>query len=98
MRWLRSQASTIERYHPLQDMTTLPSSPQLDAMRRAGYSDAQTWDWVLSLVRKRSQDLTFLDNAKGVVLKDDAGTPHYWRITVSSLGVLAVTDTGTTPP
>jgi len=35
---------------------------------------------------------------KGLVLKDTAGTPHYWRITVSTLGVLSVTDLGTTKP
>ena len=35
---------------------------------------------------------------KGLVLKDTAGTPHYWRITVSTLGVLTVADIGTTKP
>lgn len=35
---------------------------------------------------------------KGLVLKDTAGTPHYWRITVSTLGVLTATDLGTTKP
>lgn len=35
---------------------------------------------------------------KGLVLKDTAGTPHYWRITVTTLGTLTVTDLGTTKP
>jgi len=35
---------------------------------------------------------------KGLVLKDTAGTPHYWRITVTTAGVLTVTDLGTTKP
>jgi hypothetical protein len=35
---------------------------------------------------------------KGLVLKDAAGTPHYWRVTVSTLGVLVITDLGTTKP
>ena len=35
---------------------------------------------------------------KGLVLKDTAGTPHYWRITVSTLGTLTATDLGTTKP
>lgn len=35
---------------------------------------------------------------KGLVLKDTQGTPHYWRVTVSTLGLLVVTDLGTTKP
>lgn len=35
---------------------------------------------------------------KGLVLKDTAGTPHYWRVTVNTSGVLVVTDLGTTKP
>lgn len=35
---------------------------------------------------------------KGLVLKDIQGTPHYWRVTVSVLGVLQTADLGTTPP
>lgn len=35
---------------------------------------------------------------KGLVLKDTQGTPHYWRLTVTTLGVLVTTDLGTTAP
>lgn len=35
---------------------------------------------------------------KGLVLKDTQGTPHYWRITVSTTGVLTTTDLGTGKP
>lgn len=35
---------------------------------------------------------------KGLVLKDTQGTPHYWRVTISILGVLTTTDLGTTKP
>lgn len=35
---------------------------------------------------------------KGLVLKDTAGTPHYWRVTVSTLGALVTTDLGTSKP
>lgn len=35
---------------------------------------------------------------KGLVLKDTQGTPHYWRVTVSTLGALTTTDLGTTKP
>ena len=35
---------------------------------------------------------------KGLVLKDVADPAHYWRVQVSVLGVLAVTDLGTVKP
>ena len=31
-------------------------------------------------------------------LKDTQGTPHYWQVTVSVLGVLTTADAGTTLP
>lgn len=38
------------------------------------------------------------DTAQGIVLKDNAGTPHFWRVTVNSSGVLVTADLGTTLP
>jgi hypothetical protein len=35
---------------------------------------------------------------KGLVLKDAAVTPHYWRVTISTLGALVTTDLGTSAP
>lgn len=35
---------------------------------------------------------------KGLVLKDTQATPHYWRVTISTTGVLQTTDLGTTKP
>lgn len=35
---------------------------------------------------------------KGLVLKDTQGTPHYWRVTISNVGALVITDVGTTKP
>ena len=35
---------------------------------------------------------------KGLVLKDAQGTPHYWRVTVTTLGVLTTADLGTGKP
>jgi hypothetical protein len=35
---------------------------------------------------------------KGLVLKDTQATPHYWRLTVTTLGVLVTTDLGTAVP
>lgn len=34
----------------------------------------------------------------GVILKDAAGTPHYWRVTVDTAGALETTDIGTALP
>lgn len=45
-----------------------------------------------------SDDLVIDLASKGLVLKDTQGTPHYWRITISNLGVLTSTDLGTTKP
>lgn len=46
-----------------------------------------------------STDDLILDLAtKGLVLKDTQATPHYWRITISNLGILQTTDLGTTKP
>lgn len=36
--------------------------------------------------------------SKGLVLKDTQGTPHYWRVTITTTGVLQTTDLGTTKP
>lgn len=40
-------------------------------------------------------DVAVTDTTKGFVLKDSQGTPHYWRITVNTIGVLVITDIGT---
>lgn len=45
-----------------------------------------------------TDDLIIDTDLKGLVLKDNAGTPHYWRVTISSAGVLTTTDLGTTKP
>ena len=35
---------------------------------------------------------------RGLVLKDTQGSPHYWRVTVSNVGALVVSDLGTGKP
>lgn len=45
-----------------------------------------------------NNDVIQLDNTKGAVLKDTAGTPHYWRTTVNAAGALVTTDIGVSPP
>ena len=45
-----------------------------------------------------SGDVLIEDNAKGLILKDTQATPHYWRVSVSTLGVLTTADLGTSPP
>jgi hypothetical protein len=36
--------------------------------------------------------------AAGIVMKDTQATPHYWRVSVSNVGALVITDLGTTRP
>lgn len=45
-----------------------------------------------------ADDLIVDSATKGLVLKDTAGTPHYWRVTADGAGGLTVTDLGTTKP
>lgn len=45
-----------------------------------------------------TDDVIVDSSATGLVLKDTQGPPHYWRVTVSTLGVLTTTDLGTTKP
>lgn len=45
-----------------------------------------------------TDDLIVDDSPRGLVLKDTQGTPHYWRVTVSTLGALTTADLGTSPP
>lgn len=51
-----------------------------------------------STITKTTADFAFDNATKGVILKDTQGTPHYWRVTVSTLGVLTTSDLGTTLP
>lgn len=46
-----------------------------------------------------STDDLIVDSATdGLVLRDTQGTPHYWRVRVNNVGVLVITDLGTTKP
>ena len=45
-----------------------------------------------------TDDIVVDTSAKGLVLKDTQATPHYWRISISALGILTTTDLGTTKP
>lgn len=45
-----------------------------------------------------TDDVIVDTSSKGLVLKDSAGTPHYWRLSVDAAGVLTTTDLGTTKP
>lgn len=77
-------------------------SPSLEP---AVYAEFQKlYNYVLSLEQawatsfQVTGDHTFLDAAKGVVLKDTQATPHYWRVTVDNAGALVTTDLGTVAP
>lgn len=45
-----------------------------------------------------TDDLVIDLATKGLVLKDTQGTPHYWRVTINTSGVLVTTDLGTSKP
>ena len=67
----------------------------------AGYGITNAATLVSSRVQQgtdTTDDLIVDDTTKGLVLKDNAGTPHYWRVTVSAAGALVITDLGTTKP
>lgn len=49
-------------------------------------------------VRSTNSDIVVEDSARGFILKDTQGTPHYWRIQITTLGVLTTTDLGTSLP
>jgi len=55
---------------------------------------AEHVDTVLTL----TEDIRIDSGSRGLILKDNQATPHYWRVTVSNLGVLQTTDIGTTLP
>lgn len=48
--------------------------------------------------RVSTSHIVFDDATKGIVLKDTQATPHYWRVTVSNVGALVITDLGTSRP
>lgn len=46
-----------------------------------------------------AQDDVVIDLAtKGLVMKDTQATPHYWRLSVTTAGILVTTDLGTVKP
>lgn len=63
------------------------------------YTDLTRWNDSAGTTTARfnkNVDLIFDSSARGLILLDGAG--HYWRISVSTLGVLTTTDLGTSPP
>lgn len=51
-----------------------------------------------SFMTSSQQELIVPTSLKGIILKDNQGTPHYWRVTVSNTGTLLTADVGTAPP
>lgn len=82
----------------------LGQSPQLDS-RDAAYQDIyELYKAIFNLTAQIDKVLTLSDDIRvnnadgGLILKDHQGTPHYWRVTVSNVGALIITDIGTTLP
>lgn len=67
----------------------------------AGTQAAGVQHWSLEIVSGTAvfkPDVVIDTATKGLVLKDTQGTPHYWRVTVSNVGALVITDIGTAIP
>lgn len=83
--------------------TTLSGYGITDAQNISGKNVANGYAGLNAVTRTTkgvdAQDDLIVDLAtKGLVLKDTQGTPHYWRITISNVGALVITDVGTTKP
>lgn len=53
---------------------------------------------VAGRIRSTNSDIAIESSSRGLILKDTQATPHYWRITISTAGVLTTTDVGTSLP
>lgn len=83
------------------DLSLLP----LVADSNPAYMDLQDlYNAIFTLAAQIDKVLTLSDDVRvnnadgGLILKDHQGTPHYWRVTVSNVGALIVTDIGTSLP
>lgn len=84
--------------------TQLALNPNVDRTN-AVYEDIKDlYNAVQILALQIDKVITLSDDVRvnnadgGLILKDHQGTPHYWRVTVSNVGVLIVTDIGTSLP
>jgi hypothetical protein len=91
--------SSTERFHltnaQVAQVTGAQQTSQKDAP--SGYAGLNASSRVTKGV-DTPNDLIVDLATRGLVLKDTQGTPHYWRVTISNLGVLQTTDLGTTKP
>lgn len=91
--------SATERYHLTAAAAALVPNAEQTTNKNAnsGYAGLNSVGRITKGVD--TTDDVIVDLAtKGLVLKDTQGTPHYWRVTVSTTGVLTTTDLGTTKP
>lgn len=84
--------------------TQLALNPNVDRTN-AVYEDIKDlYNAVQILALQIDKVITLSDDVRvnnadgGLILKDHQATPHYWRVTVSNVGVLIVTDIGTSLP
>lgn len=83
------------------DLPQIPiptGNPLVDQNLASVYSAIQILAQQIDTVLTLSEDIRIDSGSRGLVLKDNQATPHYWRITVSNVGALIVTDIGTTLP
>ncbi len=82
-------------YH-VNDTTGLANGPTKTNVDSAvSLKHTQGTDTILGV---QTSDVALNDATKGLILKDTQGTPHYWRVTVSNLGALVISDLGTSLP
>ena len=91
--------TSTERYHLTSANAALVPTAEQAANKNAasGYAGLNSVSRITKGV-DTTDDVIVDTNSKGLVLKDNAGTPHYWRVTVNSAGTLVITDLGTTKP
>ena len=63
----------------------------------SGYAGLSSQSRIIKGV-KTTDDVIIDLATKGLVLKDTQGSPHYWRLTISNVGAIVITDLGTTAP
>lgn len=83
-----------------QDSGSITDAVSVDSSQRlnVGVGGASEKLTVEGRIRSTNSDIAVEDNARGLILKDTQGTPHYWRVTVSTLGILTTSDLGTSLP
>ena len=77
------------------DLSNKEASANKDAA--SGYAGLNSSSRVIKGI-DTTDDIIIDSTSHGLIIKDTQGTPHYWRLTTSILGVLITTDLGIVKP